>query len=272
MSHKEGSLYVAIANPNETLRDRGYLFYDDGEYFLNITPRMLSLENGGTNANLLDASINSVIVMNSESSGFTSIATKSGAFYATSTNGTPKFGTLPVKQGGTGKTKATANAILMGNGTSALKELTVGTAGQIIGSNGTIPAWYSPAIAFSADTTSATLSLTLASTVTANLPIASETTAGIITADTTTTQVIKGPKEFLGPVTIHDPIFLGTFSIGDGIDAYYNSSSDHAEGDLQVPGGITVGTNLRVDGTQIQFNRSAKIKYDSAKSCFNFIF
>lgn len=272
MDHSQGTLYLAIANPNETLRSKSYLFYDDGQFFLNIVPRLLSLENGGTNNDgLSDAPSNSVIIKDT-TSRLTYLSSQKGAFYSTGTNAAPTFGTLPVGCGGTGKNSVTTNALLLGNGTTALKELKVGTKGQIIGSNGTIPGWYTPAISFTSTAKTATLNLTLATSLTANLPVASETSAGIVTADTTAKQVFKGEKEFLGPVTIHDPIFVGTFSIGDGTDAYYNSNSDYADGDLKVPGGITVGQNLRVDGTQIQFNRSAKIQYDSTKTCFNFIF
>ena len=55
-------------------------------------------------------------------------------------------------------------------------------------------------------------------------------------------------------------------------DAYYNSSSDHKEGDIYTQGGITINKNLRVDGGNIQFSKEAKIKYDSTKDSFNFVF
>lgn len=43
---------------------------------------------------------------------------------------------LPVGRGGTGATTLTANAVLLGNGTSAVQVVAVGTAGQVLTSNG----------------------------------------------------------------------------------------------------------------------------------------
>ena len=50
---------------------------------------------------------------------------------------------LSVSQGGTGKTSATANSLLLGNGTSALQEVAPSTAKNILISNGTT--WQSAA-------------------------------------------------------------------------------------------------------------------------------
>lgn len=51
------------------------------------------------------------------------VATANGAFYATAENGEPKFGVLPIGQGGTGKTKAAdALAALGGTNTKLLWE------------------------------------------------------------------------------------------------------------------------------------------------------
>lgn len=52
-------------------------------------------------------------------------------------------GTLPVARGGTGQTTLTANAVLTGNGTSAIGSVSPGTSGNILTSNGT--AWVSSA-------------------------------------------------------------------------------------------------------------------------------
>jgi hypothetical protein len=48
------------------------------------------------------------------------VATKSGALYATSTNGAASFGTLPLAQGGTGQTSASKALYGMINGSTAL--------------------------------------------------------------------------------------------------------------------------------------------------------
>jgi hypothetical protein len=52
-------------------------------------------------------------------------------------------GTLPVGSGGTGATTLTANAVLLGNGTSAVQAVAPGTAGNLLTSNGTT--WASAA-------------------------------------------------------------------------------------------------------------------------------
>lgn len=48
------------------------------------------------------------------------IATADGAAYAEAANGALKFGTLPVKQGGTGHNSLAQYGILLGNGNSAI--------------------------------------------------------------------------------------------------------------------------------------------------------
>lgn len=48
---------------------------------------------------------NAVLTGNGEDA-VKNVATANGAFYATAANGAPKFGTLPIAQGGTGKTTA----------------------------------------------------------------------------------------------------------------------------------------------------------------------
>jgi hypothetical protein len=50
-------------------------------------------------------------------------------------------GTLPVANGGTGATTHTSNAVLIGNGTSAVTSVSPGTSGNVLSSNGT--AWIS---------------------------------------------------------------------------------------------------------------------------------
>ena len=74
------------------------VFKEDGTNLNNI---VWPVPNGGTGKN--SHTTNSVLVGNS-SSTIKNIASANGAFYATSANGEPKFGTLPVAQGGTGIT------------------------------------------------------------------------------------------------------------------------------------------------------------------------
>lgn len=61
---------------------------------------------GGTGADLSGAAANAVVCKASSDQKLATVSTAKGAFYATDTNGTPKFGTLPVAEGGTGATSA----------------------------------------------------------------------------------------------------------------------------------------------------------------------
>jgi hypothetical protein len=58
----------------------------------------------------------------------------------------PSFGTAVVAGGGTGATTLTANGVLLGNGTSAISTVAVGTTGQVLtGVTGSAPTFQSPA-------------------------------------------------------------------------------------------------------------------------------
>jgi hypothetical protein len=142
---------------------------------------------------------------------------------------------LPVAYGGTGATSFTTNAILLGNGTNAIKTLGAGSNKTILGSNGTTPGWYTPSFTISTTATASTLKLNLVSEMTVNLPIASKDSAGLVTAGTAI-QTFGGPKAFNGAVT-----FNASVSTQLNKDAYYNSSSDYSNGDIMTAGGITVG-------------------------------
>ena len=62
---------------------------------------------------------------------------------ATGTLATARLPTVPVANGGTGATTLTANAVLLGNGTSALQTVAPSTTGNVLTSNGTT--WTSAA-------------------------------------------------------------------------------------------------------------------------------
>lgn len=73
----------------------------------DITSGALSLERGGTGRNFADVPPYAIIRATSNTTTYPYLyyqTTNDGAFYATSENGAPKFGTLPIKQGGTGAT------------------------------------------------------------------------------------------------------------------------------------------------------------------------
>ena len=89
---------------------------------LGFTPQnnsaIIPKTRGGAGKDISGFPANSIIC-NSTGSDLTYTATKSGAFYATSANGVPAFGTLPVAQGGTGQTKAWTNGTVTSlNGTT----------------------------------------------------------------------------------------------------------------------------------------------------------
>ena len=91
----------------------------------DINSGTLGLERGGTGSSvsLAGAPRNAVIRKSNNSDDFLHYsATSDGAFYATSENGSPKFGTLPIAQGGTGATtpaqaRANLGAFSTGGGT-----------------------------------------------------------------------------------------------------------------------------------------------------------
>ena len=77
----------------------------------------LGLDHGGTGYDLSDIA-DGAIIRNSGSgyNGLRGIAPASGALYATSATDLPSFGTLPIAQGGTGRTSHTANRLVRTNG------------------------------------------------------------------------------------------------------------------------------------------------------------
>lgn len=71
----------------------------------DITSGVLPLSRGGIGA-ALSVSANAIVRCSSNSAKFSLTNTASGALYATESKGAPKFGTLPIAQGGTGATDA----------------------------------------------------------------------------------------------------------------------------------------------------------------------
>ena len=75
---------------------------------LNDLNGTLGASKGGTGADLSGAAANAVVCKASSGQTLTTVSTAKGAFYATGANATPKFGTLPIAEGGTGATSASA--------------------------------------------------------------------------------------------------------------------------------------------------------------------
>lgn len=105
--------FGAPANDNLTSHPNGLFkcamdaqFGGNAEFNGNLTlSTPLSIANGGTGATTHTS--NAVLTGNG-TSAVKNVASANGAFYATSANGAPRFGTLPVAQGGTGATTAAA--------------------------------------------------------------------------------------------------------------------------------------------------------------------
>lgn len=92
--------------------------------------------------------INAVVIGNSSNAGnaLQTVQTDDGAFYATSENDKPKFGTLPIPQGGTGSSATpTKFGIIYAATTASYASTTAGNEGLVIIGNGssTAPEWYS---------------------------------------------------------------------------------------------------------------------------------
>lgn len=268
ISHYPGAIFMATVGTG--VKEYAHLIYDDGTYFMDVIPRMQPLLYGGTGLDLTIASNNSVIIKESAALGH--VASANGAFYSTGANTKPQFGTLPVKQGGTGKTSFTKYGIVYGNSSSALKVTAAGAAGTVLVGTDAAPKFVAPGVSWTGGNTEGPIfNLTIDTTVYSTpIPSASGTTSGIVT---TAAQTFKGLKTFSDGITINGPAtFNDVFSIVGTSDAYYNSSSDNSTGALSVIGGITASMNMRVDGGTIQFAKAAKIKYDDTKECFNFVF
>lgn len=91
----------------------------------DITSGTLGVNRGGTGK--ATHTSNAVLTGNG-TSAVKNVATASGAMFATAANGAPKFGTLPIAQGGTGATDgATGLKNLLASGATVLSSYQYGT-------------------------------------------------------------------------------------------------------------------------------------------------
>lgn len=116
-----GALYVSCFEDV-----KGYLYYDNGTNFINIVPRLLGEENGGTGINLTTIPANSTLIQGA-SGTLSSIQSKAGVYFSAGTNEPPQFGVVPVKYGGTGLTSHTTQGVLY-----AKNENTLATSGTFL--------------------------------------------------------------------------------------------------------------------------------------------
>lgn len=125
----------------------GDVLIDNGLTFTSLTSGILKVDSSGvTSAGAVDLSSSTEVTnLLLPANGGTGLNTSSltGVPYVTSGSGwSIDSNYLSVSHGGTGGGSFTANAILLGNGTSALTSLSTGTAGQILKSGGTSsPVW-----------------------------------------------------------------------------------------------------------------------------------
>jgi hypothetical protein len=138
-------------------------------------------------------------------------------------------GTLPISRGGTGATSVTQGGIIYGSSTSAYASTAVGTAGQVLTSNGTAaPTWST--ISGTGTVTSVGLAMPTGFTVT-NSPV---TTTGTLTAalssgysllDSNSAQTIAGSKTFSSALTIQGDLLINNPSVYgriNGHDTYHS--------------------------------------------------
>jgi hypothetical protein len=125
---------------------------------------------------------------------------------------------VTVAQGGTGAATLTANAVLIGNGTSALQVVAPGTTGNLLTSNGTT--WQSTAPV-------ATASLTLLATLT--------TTSG------TTQSATSLATTYTNLVCVYDAVTNSTGSDGLTIAASSNNGSSYGASVVSSNGSPTTG-------------------------------
>lgn len=98
--------------------------WDEDDFAFHVPVSMdtpLSMASGGTGSSGLgSAAANSLMLKSPSGAYLYSVNTANGALYATASNGAPKFGTLPIAQGGTGAATASAARSALGAAPAAL--------------------------------------------------------------------------------------------------------------------------------------------------------
>lgn len=215
IDYEAGTIY--FANESDS---RSYI-YLNGK---NVVPRLLDVRNGGLGADFSNVSTYSVYV---KGTGDTtdSVASAKGAFYVSTAGDKPKYGTLPVSVGGTGKTSLTKGYLVYGNGTSGVSLLKYGTKGQMVVSSGSAPVYVSPAMSWTAGSAEGPVFNFVFNDTTFTglaIPSASTSASGIIT---TGSQSLAGDKTLTGVTYASnvEPRTSGSYSLGK-----YSSETDNA--------------------------------------------
>lgn len=154
-------------------------------------------------------------------------ATAKGAAYATSTNGELTFGTLPVAQGGTGKTTWTVNGLLYASAATTLASM--------------VPAWENWGTGTTAGPT-AKIQLGNKSYESSAIPSASASASGVVTT---------GAQTFAGAKTFNNKIILGGTESSTAAINFSRSGYNY----ITVPtgGSLAIGTDSSSASTWCKF-------------------
>lgn len=171
-------------------------------------------------------------------------------------------GTVAVSNGGTGSTTLSSNAVLLGNGTSALQTVSPGTSGNVLTSNGTT--WVSQAASGGGGGVTSVGAINGSSTANGasitsgvlNLHPADGTNGGVVT---TSAQTFAGNKTFSGTI---NGLIIGTRSVGTdnisyGVGSFPSLTSGQqfnvAIGNYSLAS-LTSGSNNIAIGRSSQYN------------------
>ena len=218
---ENGTIYFATDEDG-----RAYIYFNDK----NIVPKMADLRNGGLGAdysNSVNYPAYSILMLGSDGKTTTTRAPAAGAFYTDAASNKPKFGTLPVAQGGLGITSITKGAILYGNTSSttgAVSALSPGTNGYVLVSTGSAPKYVQPTMSWTNGSAAGPIfnfTFNGTSIAGAAIPAATDSISGIIT---TGAQTMTGEKTWMS--TTHSssiyPRTTNAYSLG-----YWTTASDH---------------------------------------------
>lgn len=167
---------------------------------------------------------------------------------------------LSVANGGTGASSFTANSVLLGNGTSAFQEVSPGTSGNVLTSNGTT--WESTAPAAGAGTFEATASGALAN---GDLVVVNSDGTVSVVAATTVTQGAGTPAVFNGATGTVDDVGIAYDPNAQKVLVVFKDADNSNYGTAAV--GTISGSSISF-GTEVVFNSGSTqfcaASYDAA--------
>lgn len=286
--------YLLVANASVPAN---YKFVLDG-LFPTVTTVGTSSESlfiNITNKNNLNfkgiRSLNSLLTVATASNNITLQVNEANINLANCNNATSAFlssvsltsnvtGTLPVANGGTGATTFTANAVLMGNGTSAVSSIGPATNGQVlVGRTSLSPVWANLTAGSNISITNGSGTVTIAASLssftnTVNAAGFNLYGFGWLSGDAnnrgiavnSTGQVFMGsgtPSSFFsGDLNVSQDIYLK-----GGVTQYIRQSSSSSSGILVVKGGDRVtsagaGSGIRImGGDSLGANQSGSLGF-----------